>query len=331
MAAKSNKLCFLLLILSFTGGMVIYGQQTVQLSQFSFNKYQLNPAFGGFDNSLSITSFYRSQWEGFAGAPRSQGINAHLPVYLLKGGAGVQIMSESIGAQKFSQLALSYNFVIPTQIGLFSFGLKAGFIQKSILGDKLRALGGIYEGNAVEHNDPVLPNGLVRAGAPEIGLGICFVNSIFAAGIATDYLNQPKFNFSLVEESSIKQRTHFNAYFQYHYILNESFTIHPSFFTKTDLKVWQTDISLQTAFEEKLFINFGFRGYNSKSFDAIIVGLAGKLNRNITLAYSYDLGISPIKNEHTGSHEIVLNYNLNKSIGQNIRQRIIYNPRFLEQ
>ena len=54
-----------------------------------------------------------------------------------------------------------------------------------------------------------------------------------------------------------------------------------------------------------------------------------KANENVMIAYSYDVPLSALSTVNTGSHEIMINYNLNKVIGNPLPARIIYNPRFL--
>ena len=57
--------------------------------------------------------------------------------------------------------------------------------------------------------------------------------------------------------------------------------------------------------------------------------LAGiKLNEKITLAYSYDLTLSTLREVSDGSHEILINYNLGKPVGKGKMPPVIYNPRF---
>jgi hypothetical protein len=53
-----------------------------------------------------------------------------------------------------------------------------------------------------------------------------------------------------------------------------------------------------------------------------------RLNTDWTLAYAYDIGLSPLNNVQQGSHELVLKYNLNKKIGYPKALKVIHNPRF---
>ena len=67
--------------------------------------------------------------------------------------------------------------------------------------------------------------------------------------------------------------------------------------------------------------------FDSADAVALIGGI--KLNEKITFGYSYDLTLSGLSNVSNGTHEVLLNYNLGKQIGQGKPPIIIYNPRSL--
>ena len=61
-----------------------------------------------------------------------------------------------------------------------------------------------------------------------------------------------------------------------------------------------------------VFGGIGVRGYNSTSLDAIIISGGVNFKKNYTLTYSFGTGISELKRVNEGSHEVSLNYNLQK-------------------
>ena len=132
------------------------GQQGPQSTQFMLNRYQDNPAFGGLSKSLSVTAGLRSQWNQFEGAPQTQFINAHLPLYALEGSVGFAIQNDQTGPLKRLILSGSYNYVFESIIGLMSFGGRVGINQISIDGALLRTPTGSYIDNSIDHNDPIL-------------------------------------------------------------------------------------------------------------------------------------------------------------------------------
>ena len=119
------------------------------------------------------------------------------------------------------------------------------------------------------------------------------------------------------------------ANFAFNFDLGNSLTLHPSFLLKSDLVETQIEISTIARFNDNIFGGASFRGYNSNSFDAVVLLAGYKLSENLTLAYAYDITISGLSEVSRGSHEVLLNYNLNKAFGKGKLPKIIYNPRFL--
>ena len=49
----------------------VYAQQDSQYTQYMYNTVIINPAYAGNRGVLSINSFYRTQWIGIEGAPKT--------------------------------------------------------------------------------------------------------------------------------------------------------------------------------------------------------------------------------------------------------------------
>jgi hypothetical protein len=112
-------------------------------------------------------------------------------------------------------------------------------------------------------------------------------------------------------------------------MLGKSISIEPSVFLKSDLIQTQIEFSTLVNYNDNIFGGVSIRGYNSNSIDAVVILAGYKLSERVTLAYSYDLTLSGLKHVSNGSHEVLINYNLNRPIGKGILPKIIYNPRFL--
>ena len=104
--------------------------------------------------------------------------------------------------------------------------------------------------------------------------------------------------------------------------------LYPSVLIKTDLQSYQTDLSC-IAKSGNVFGGLSLRGYNSQSLDAVVIIAGIEFNRNYTLSYSYDVGLNEIGSFSGGSHELNINYNLNRLLGIGLPPEIIYNPRYL--
>lgn len=304
-----------------------WSQQQSQFSMFMLNRYDVNPAYAGFDGSLSTTAVYRTQWDGIEGKPVSMTINAHMPLYIFNGAIGVKLERESLGALSTIRSSASYNYVRDTDYGLFSFGISAGIIQGTLDGALLRAGTGVYENNLIVHNDPIIPDTRVNGISPSIGIGVYHINDYFEVGIAVDNVLNAKIRFS--NELEYEEKRTFKAFFEYILPINDFLQIYPSILVKSDLIQTQLEVAAKFEYDDNIIGGISFRGYNANTIDAIGVIGGVRLNPNLTLAYSYDIGLSRLNQVHNGSHEILLNYNLNKLIGAGIPQKVIYNPRFL--
>lgn len=319
---------FTILFFLFLGS--LSAQQTSQYSLYMLNKYNFNPAYAGLDNSLSITGVYRKQWVDLEGSPTTQNLNLHLPMYRLRGGFGINIENDLIGAERNTMATISYNYIIPvTKTSLFSIGVGAGMIQKALDGSKLRAPNGDYSQGIINHRDGLIPIVQETAIAPTAVAGIYFQNEILDIGISTNNLlaNAIQLGSDTITEIQLKRNYFFNAGVILE--IGSSITIQPSVLLKSDFLQTQTDFSTLIKYNDNIFVGGTFRGYNSDNIDAIAIIAGFKLSEKMTVAYAYDLTLSGLNTVSNGSHEIMLNYNLNKIIGGGSPPKIIYNPRFL--
>ncbi len=306
--------------------LLMIGQQTSQWSQYMMNHYETNPAYAGLDFSLSLTAAYRSQWSGLDGRPSSRYLGGHIPLYIVSGAVGAEIMNEQFGNFRHTRVAGSFNYILDNTSGLLSLGAKLGIQQSSISGDGITTPDGNYEGGIINHNDPILPL-LSEAGLGlYYSMGAYYMSRYFDVGYSLSSL--PAINISIDQVSYSQEPAH--------YLLIEGklrtmdlLFLKPSVLVKSDQNLTQIDFNVLAEYNGSIFGGVGLRGYHSSSFDAMVFIVGTEINKNYTVSYSFDTGISSLKRANEGSHEIILNYNLNKLIGQGIRQRIIYNPRHL--
>ncbi|MBK8502798.1 MAG: PorP/SprF family type IX secretion system membrane protein [Saprospiraceae bacterium] len=306
----------------------IIGQQAPQYTMNMLDKYRNNPAYGGMDASLSVTGALKSQWEIFPGAPKFQHITAHMPLYIASGGVGVQFYHDQIGVEESVGFQASYNYVFETSFGILSAGFSAGLLQKRIDGGKLRTRDGIYEGNTIIHNDPILSSTIGSGMAPTTSLGVYFANDFLEAGIAIDQLVSPTITLNNAEETSFKVKRTISAFAEYGYTVNDWLQLYPSLFVKTDGIQTQLDVSTRFDYQTIYFGGLTFRGYSQATIDALAFFVGARVSQKVSLAYGYDITLSRLRNYTEGTHEIVVHYNIGKTIGVGKPERIIYNPRY---
>ncbi len=324
-----KKYLFFFVIINFS--LDCFAQQAIQFSQYMLNPYQFNVAQAGLENSLIATLAIRKQWLNLNNSPSSQNLTLHLPFYFLKGGIGLSVENDDIGVTNNSRITASYNFIYPISEKTFlSLGVGGGFSQHRVDGSAFRTSDGNYEPSAFDHKDPILSTSNQSAVSPTFQAGLVLQVENLKIGLSGINLLENSFELESIDGNiQFFQRRQFFANLVYDYSVNSVLSLLPSILFKTDLIEQQIDYSVLATIDDKYILGGSYRGFESKSQDAIAILVGIKFNEHITLSYSYDLGLSNLKTVHTGSHEILVKYDLNKKIGGGKLPNIIYNPRFL--
>lgn len=305
-------------------------QQAPQYSLYMLNPYAYNPAYAGLENTLVGTGVYRQQWSNLLGAPVTQHINAHLPLYVISSGVGLRVENDAIGAHRTTQAVLSYNYQL--ELGrnvLLSAGLSAGYLQYALDGTKLRAPDGVYAEPSFNHNDQFLPEGKVQAGTPVVEAGLYLQTKNLQLGAAVLPAFAPVLTINDADALKIEPVRHYFFTAAYTLQVGDNLGVKPSAAVKTDFAETQMEISTLLQWNENIFAGASFRGFGNADRDAAVVIAGLRLNEKTTLAYSFDIPLSPLSSANRGSHELLLRYSLNKPIGAGKLPPVIYNPRFL--
>jgi len=141
----------LLLLLFISLALNAKAQQTTQYSLYMLNPSLFNPAYAGMEESLSLTGVFRQQWAGLEGAPSQQALTAHLPIYVLSSGIGLSFESDEIGARRYSNFSLQYNYQLQMGSGVLSIGANADLTQINWDGTQLLSPDGIYTNGQINH------------------------------------------------------------------------------------------------------------------------------------------------------------------------------------
>ena len=314
----------LLLIVSGLCVNSLKGQLAEQNSLYLIDLYQINKGYGGLDKSLSVNFNFRDQWTGIDQQPNQIYINAHMPLYLWDGGVGFSLKSDRIGALRINSFDFSYNRIVKRGFGVVSGGLALGFSQSTLDGQLLVTPEGIYQGPNIDHRDPILLEGSESGFSPDYNLSFFLGHQFFDLGISVSNFLFPD---TKIANGRINNGRNLSIFGRFPIVVNE-LLVYPSMLIKTDFSNYQTDISALVK-SGNIFGGLSLRGYNESSLDALVIIGGVKINRHYTLSYSFDYGLSDLNRVSQGSHEINLNYNLNKLIGIGLLPEIIYNPRNL--
>lgn len=290
------------------------------------DKYQAVSAYAGLKNSVFITGKYRAQWQAIEGMPQQVNVQAHMPMYQLRGAVGLQLQTVRMGAQADSRMVGSYNYIHRFPFGVLSGGIKLGLSQFSLRGSELRTPGGNYSNGDINHNDPFLNNATSRSIGLVYGASVYFKSRFVEGG--ADLLQMPAFRVSF-GTGKYTYVSMLNGYVEVPIVLLDKIKLTPNLQLQSDFVTWQLQLMTTIEYFGNVFGGMGVRGFSPMTSDALIVVFGWKFNKKYQLAYSYDIGISSLRNVHDGSHEIMFIYNMDKKMNGMKMPKIIYNPRYM--
>lgn len=278
-------------------------QQEPHFTQYMTNMSVVNPAYATATPAiLNLGSLYRYQWAGIKGAPKTLTLFAHTPVNE-KIEAGFSLISDDIGdgAKKETNFFADFAYILQLDENKkLSFGVKAGFssINTNFNGFQLNS-GDISTDKAFAEN--------VNETVPNIGVGAYYFTDNYYVGISAPNLLSAEHIKERKEISSLgTQKIH--TYFTGGYVfdLNETFKFKPAFMAifVTGAPV-SVDLTANVLYNEKFELGAAYRFEDSVS---LLMNV--NVTPNLKIGYSYDYTISNLSRFNSGSHEIVLLYNL---------------------
>ncbi|MGN8056435.1 PorP/SprF family type IX secretion system membrane protein [Pedobacter sp. 22163] len=291
-------------------------QQDAQYSQYMFNGIYINPAYAGYKEVLNVHSFYRSQWTGITGAPRSMSLAVDAIANSGNVGLALQVASDKLGAQTNLSVYGNYSYRIRMNddgSSRLALGLGLGMVQLGIDGSLLNP-------NNPEPNQPV---GTQSTIVPDARAGVYFANDKFYAGFSADnliatYINIDRYAF-------IPQpKPHYYLTAGGLFPLSEDFQVKPSFLLKDD-RGGPTSLDLNAFLMIKDFIwvggsyRTGVKLYDKTYLqrdltprNSAVAAIQIFPSEKLRIGYGYDFSIGPLQGYSGGTHEISLSYSFIK-------------------
>jgi type IX secretion system PorP/SprF family membrane protein len=283
-----------------------FAQQLPQFTQYMFNTISINPAYAGSRGTFSAVGLHRSQWVGLEGGPETQTLSIHSPLRNEKIGLGLSFINDKLGYENFSYLYGDFSYTIQTgQNSKLAFGVKAGFTHYSIDQELLN------DPSVVD--DPFF-NDVSNRWSPNVGAGLYWHSQRWYLGLSaprllnTDYNNGGSGTIDYVALERI------SYYFTGGYVFDLSATtkLKPSVLLKaTNGAPLSLDISANFLFHEKFWLGGGYR-FNESA--AAIGGIADfQVSKQLRIGYAYEYPISDIRAYTSGTHEVLLMFEVFKS------------------
>lgn len=288
----------------------ISAQQDAQYTQYMYNPMNINPAYAGSRDVLSIFGMHRTQWVGLDGAPSTNVFSIHSPLKNQKLGLGLSIVNDKIGPANENNISVDFAYRIPvSELSTLAFGLKGTANLLDVDYTKLD----IYD-----EADTQFQNNIDNKFSPNVGAGVFWYSDKYYVGLSVPNMLETKHYNDNNFKALAKERMHYYFMSGYVFDINENIKFKPAFLTKfisgTPL---QLDLTANFLFNEKFILGGAYR------WDAAGSILAGfQVSKKLLIGYSYDMDATKLANYNSGSHEVFLRYEVFKNSLK------VINPRF---
>lgn len=298
---------FYLITLLLFGALVANAQQLPQFTQYMFNTISINPAYAGNRDAISIIGLHRSQWVGIAGAPTTQTLSINSPLRNEKIGLGLSVINDQAGYENYTYVYGDFSYTINVNDATtLSFGLKAGMSYYNLDEELLMDV----------PDDPFFRGETFNRWTPNFGAGLFLSSQRWYIGLSAPKLINND-NNELSEYVSLEQ-VHYYLTGGYVFDLTDNLKLRPTLLAKaTSGAPLSVDMTGTLIFNEKLYLGAAYR-----VDDAIGAFVNFQILEPLRIGYAYDYSISDLQPYTSGSHEILLIYEIRL---QNTRYK---SPRF---
>lgn len=305
----------------------VAAQQDILTTQWAYNKLTVNPAYAGGKDMFSARALHRQQWVGIDGRPMTTVLNFHSPMLNNRMGLGMSYVHDKLGVMNTHYLSASYAYRLPFENETtLSFGVNAGFQSLKMRTTDLEAL---------HTTDPLLQEDLSRITA-KVGAGIYYYGSKFYVGVSAPNIIPNK----LYDEDDVasdafsgedaEQAIHLYAMGGYAFeMANANFILKPQVLLKTVTSgkkraPFQADFNLSMILYQRLILGTTFRttmankneDFKLENSAAVDLMAGVYITKQWFVGYAYDFTLGSLNNYDTGSHEIMLGFDMNfKKVG----------------
>lgn len=302
----------IIVLLFFTGAFYLKAQQLPIYSQYTFNKFLLNPAIAGSDGYTTISVVAREQWVGFRGTPKTHAITMDSRIlrnsFISKNasvrkkkrlssrsgrvGWAAHVFNDHNGPLDRTGVEGTYAYHIAVDKGQVSFGLSGLFYQFKLNKDKVD-LGDNY-------SDPLIDGMRGTLYIPDANFGVFYTSASVYGGVSVMQIFQSSIHFGDDNGSTYRIKRNYNLLGGYYYSLSNNVAIEPSFLLKIPTASSpQLDINARLYYKDNYWAGLSWR-----TKDAMVVYIGARFDKYF-VGYGYDHNFSPIGRETYGSHEFM--------------------------
>ncbi|KAF2506968.1 type IX secretion system membrane protein PorP/SprF [Flavobacterium zhairuonense] len=304
---KNIKKVFTILgLMTFSGALA---QQDPQYTQYMYNTMTVNSAYAGSLGHLTVTGLIRTQWVGIDGAPDTQSFSLDTPI-AKNLGLGISIVNEEIGPMEEQYLDANFSYTIQSgQTHKLSFGIKGGGRVLNI------------DWTKGSHRDPDVQfrENITNKFLPVVGAGLYWHGERDYIGLSVpNFLTRERYNYDDIADDLINERMHLYLIGGIVFDLSAHTKFKPAAMVKYVAGApLIADISANFMFNDAITLGVSYRTSDSVS---AIAGL--QISPMFMVGYAYDYTLTDLQNYNSGTHEIVLRFELVN------RKKGLKSPRF---
>ncbi len=287
-------------------------QQLPVYSQYTFNKFLLNPAAAGSDGYTTVSLVAREQWVGFKGTPKTHAltidsrllrnsfISKNVSVRKKKRlssrsgrvGWAAHVFNDHFGELDRTGAEGTYAYHLAIKDGQLSFGLSGVFYQFKLNKDKVIL--------ADDIPDPLLDGIKGTLYIPDANFGAYYTSATIYGGVSVMQIFQSSIQFGDKNGSEYRLKRNYNLLAGYYYNINDVFAVEPSFLVKipTTSRA-QLDINARVYYKNNYWAGLSYRTKN-----AMVIFLGAKFDRYF-VGYAFDYNFNPLMKHTYGSHEFM--------------------------
>ena len=294
------------IVILFLSVSSVFSQQLPQFTQYMFNTISINPAYAGSRETISIVGLHRSQWVGLEGGPETQTLSMHTPMRNENMGLGISFINDKLGYENFSYLYADYSYTIKTsEKTKLAFGMKAGMthytLDETLLTDPTVV------------NDPFFDD-VSNRWSPNVGAGLYLHSTRWYLGLSAPRILNTDYNKGRngTLDYVALERVSYYITGGYVFDLSENTKLKPSVLLKaTNGAPLSFDVSANFLFYEKFWAGAAYR---VNQYAGAIGGIADfQISKQMRIGYAYEYPISDIAPYTSGTHEVLLMFEVFKS------------------
>jgi type IX secretion system PorP/SprF family membrane protein len=292
-----------------------HAQQDPQYTQYMYTMTVINPAYAGSQGDLALGLLYRSQWANVQDAPKTATFSANSPVGK-NVGVGLSIVSDKIGPVDENNVYADFSYTV--KLGgqhKLAFGLKAGATFQ-----KIGLFDDIGNGFVIDANDEAFSENTTNTHL-NVGAGVFYYTDNYYVSFSIPNMLNSTYLDVTNNGQEYKYGTDVMHYFLsagYVFNLSPQIKFKPSFMLKSAFDVPASlDVSANFLFFEKFELGATYR------LDDSVGAMANfAITPSLRIGYAYDYVTSELNITTSGSHEIMLLFDLN------FPKKVSVSPRF---